>query len=191
MSRFTHGKIRVSPAVYMQVRLQMEVLLEACSGRGNATNFVSVVWAAIVSRLRSDEASGTTESPNGSSNSEEETKEERFKAEQKEEGPGDDGWEEHKGEERVAHKGERQRLRWLFSRHGSRKKTPEATTKDGTTSAVGKTDVALLASGERQLRVSGTLRRAIQASVSTCAPPFLAFPGRRWIFEPHFTFRYL
>lgn len=148
----------------------MELLLEACSGRGNASSFVSVVWAAIVSRLRLDEENGTTKSPNGSSDTGGGTKGERFKAEEKDERPGDDGWEEHKGEGRVTYKEERQRLRWLSSGHDSRKKAQEEAAKDKTTSAVGGTDVALLASGEHQLRVSGTFRRAIRASVSSYVP---------------------
>lgn len=148
----------------------MELLLEACSGRGNATTFVSVVWAAIVNRLRSDEENGATESPSGSSDTGGERKEKRFKAEEKDDTPEDGGWEEHKGEERVAYEGERQRLSRLSSGRDSRKKGPEEATKDGATSAVGGTDVALLASGEHQLRVSGTFRRAIRASVSSYAP---------------------
>lgn len=113
-----------------QVRSQMEVLLEACSGR-ETDSFVAVTWEAIAARLDADERSN---------NSSQECNDDD-----------DGGWEEQKGD--VDQEDEK---RCLSS--GARR---------GRAGVACGVDVARAASGESQLHVAGTFRRAIRAAVRT------------------------
>lgn len=122
------------------MRYQMELLLDACSGRvpGQSepgTDFVTSCWAAITHRIAVNEKNAASSFEN-----EEEGGDYRD----------DGGWEETKGDACVEYEEKRDIC-------------GAATVSTGARSG---TDVALAASGERQLRVAGTFRRAIRASVS-------------------------
>lgn len=118
----------------IQVRGQIDILLEACSGR-SSPGFVAAAWEAVIRRLEQMEPLA-------------------FAAEScsmshlmptQQHGTGRGGVEETKGK----HAAER-----------SNDETP------GKGLAKKTEDVALAASSDQQLRVAGTFRRAIRASVS-------------------------
>lgn len=69
----------------LQVRSQIEVLLEACAGRENLAPFVSAVWKAVANRLEHDfDASNFIETDG--------------EVEKRDAGDGYGGWEETKGD---------------------------------------------------------------------------------------------
>lgn len=111
--------------VYAQVQAQLELLLEACSGR-NIAGFVDATWRAVVRRLQQQE-----------------------RLQQDDTNDYGKGWEETKGDIALGLevKGV---ITW---NQGSATKVK---------------DVAQAASSDRQLRVAGTFRRAIRASVREC-----------------------
>lgn len=154
-----------------QVSLQMKLLLEACSDGGKIRGFVPAVWGAIIDRLAADEKL----------TNEEVTREighETLEDEVGDEAAKDDGWEECKDQEKYE---QIQRKQRMASKARPVASTGQRPSLDGVqialkTTKLGTTDVALAASGERQLRVSGTFRRAIRASVSSL--PSSQFP---WI----------
>lgn len=130
-----------------------------------------MAWEAVVDRLAADERRVMAEGPGEKDTKDHDT--ERHEADDS-----DDGWEEHKGEDFVQYEQQRQGSHRKADDHGTPgQKPPLATTRASAKINRPAIDVALTASGERQLRVAGTFRRAIRSSVRNvvCSGFYCAF----------------